>query len=169
MSNPIDWDASVAAAAVKFPSLMATNFVTHLSHPGLLGDILRDLLRLEATDGSRNRTTPELADGIAQLQDLIGNDYSVAPFPEAMAVCTRGQSRRQVAERAQLPLAQVQRLATGKARPTAYDMEAIARAYGRPPEWFHAYRVLVLVRLVEEDLERHPERSAVLMRKVRGL
>lgn len=166
--SPIDWDAAVASATERYPVLAHADFDVYLSHPGLLGEILRDLLRHEHADGvSRNRVTPEVEDGLAQLQMFMGDGYSTDPFPKALAVCTRNASERAIAHRTGISKSQMHRLAAGTVQPTLFELEAIAKAWKRPPEWFAAYRAIVLVQMVQAELERHPERSAALIRRIR--
>ena len=167
MGAQVDWDQRIAAAARAYPSLLAADFAGHLAHPGLLGDILRDLLRLRATDGTgRNRETPDLEQGLPMLQELLGNAYSTDPFPVALEVCTKGASIRSIVARTGLSRYRVHDLVRGRIQPEAFDLEAIAAAYHRPPEWFAAYRSIVLLRLVRDKLERNPERSAVIVRQL---
>lgn len=167
VTSTLDWDDKAVQAAVDHPLIVTADFDEHLRHPSVLGDILRDFLRLDTTDGSRNRATPDLEDGLARLQDLIGGDYSTDPFVEAFVVCTRGQSRTQVARRTGISRTQVHRIASGEVEPSEYELMAIASSYGRPPEWFAAYRAIVIMRMVRDELDRNPERSAVLLRRLR--
>lgn len=162
----LDWDAICANAALAYPSVDNPQFVKHLATPGLIADIMRDFLRLENLTTTGVRETPELEVGLARLNELLGNGYSMDPFPKAMRVCTRQQSVRQIARKTGLSKTRVGMLLAGDAAPTAHDMEQVAKAYDRQPTWFAAYRTHVIVTMVTAAVERNPEQSAVLVRRL---
>ena len=165
-----DWPDRFKRIADTYPTVVTPDFDQHLTQPGFMGMILRDLLRLHVPgkNGGAIRATPDIDVGISALRDILGGAYNCDPFHEALAILTRGHSNMQIARRSGLSKSAVQRLRSGSTRPSPAEMQRIANAYGRDPEWFAAYRSHLLASLVAVEAHRNPERSAAAVRKLRS-
>lgn len=142
-----------------------------LADPDVLGSVLNQLLKVDAaaddpTPRGVVRPEPDMATGARRLSTLLGDRYQMRPFVEAFAVMTAGQSIRVIAETTGLPRSVVHRLRTGEDEPTNAHLVLIAKAYGRPPQWFVEYRSGMLAAAVERQLRDQPETSAAICGKL---
>ena len=142
-----------------------------LADPEVLGSVLNQLLKVDAaaeqpTARGVVRPEPEVSTGSRRLSVLLGERYQMRPFVEAFKQMTAGQSIRVVAETTGLSRSVVHRLLTGEDAPTTAHLVLIARAYGRPPEWWVEYRSGMLAAAVERQLRDQPERSAAICGKL---
>lgn len=164
-----DWPARFQRISTSYPTVTDPRFDQHLSQPGFMGLILRDILRLHvpSTHGGPIRTTPDVEVGVLALREILGGAYNCDEFPKAINILTRGHSNTQIARKSGLSKSSIQRLRSGAVAPSPQEMERIARAYDREPEWFAAYRAHLLASLVAAEAHRNPERSAITVRKIK--
>lgn len=173
-----DWSAILARVEQSHPETRSPRWEQLLDNTDVMAAIIRDLIVIDRQPARRGaRPLPEYDEGRRRLQALFGDDFSIDTFPETFRAITRGQSRTQIARRTGISRTRVHRLLTGlrvdistgdtrPATPSLDEMERIARAYGRRPEHFREYRAQLIAGLVAEHLDRHPERSTLLVRQL---
>lgn len=169
-----DWSAILARVERSHPLTRAPQWERLLDNTDVMAAIVRDLIVIDRQPPRRGaRPLPSYDEGRQRIQALFGEDFSTAPFREAFAALTRGQSRTQIARTTGLARTRVHRLLTGgridrapSVEPTAAEMETIAAAYGRRPEYFHEYRTGLILALAAEELDRNRERAIVVVRQL---
>jgi hypothetical protein len=169
-----DWTAILARVERSHPLTRAPQWEQLLDNTDVMAAIVRDLIVIDRQPPRRGaRPLPSYDEGRQRLQALFGDDFSTAPFADAFATLTRGQSRTQIARTTGLARTRVHRLLVGVrsdrtrlVEPTLDEMETIAAAYGRRPEYFREYRTGLITALVAEHLDRNPERSTVVVRQL---
>ena len=98
------------------------------------------------------------------LERLLGNDYSIKPFHEAIREIwhqTYGDeiSVRKLADVTELDRNICHKLLNGKATPDSFEMVQIAKAFGRRPSYFLEYRIGFVLRFLFEFMMKYPESS----------
>jgi hypothetical protein len=61
------------------------------------------------------------------------------------------------------------KLLKGEVEPTVYDMQEIAKAFGKLPSFFYEYRVAYICSLISTQMDKHPEASVVFYTKTQKL
>lgn len=133
----------------------------------LLGDMLRDILKLERAEPGRHGPRPGLdrVRDMPALDRLRGMDptrhpYSLLPFPEAFSLLMAERSVRHMATKLGASPTRVYRLAHGLGiPPTAGEMERIAERFGHHPSFFREYREWAIFQVIVERLAAEPETS----------
>lgn len=164
------WAKRCAAAAVAHPTsaLRSTGLAPHFDDPQVTGAIFRDLLRFDAERGSEGqREGPGLRAGMEALREMMGDHFCMDPFHLAFERLAGGRSDAHLANTTGLSRSTVQRLRSGEARPTRDHLVTVARTLGKDPRWFVEYRAILLAEAVASEALRSPERSAVLVGKLR--
>lgn len=152
----------------RFPSVANLRWeVAFANNPDLLGNVLRDILKLGNAEAGRHGPRPGLDRGrdMPALDRLRGLDptrhpYSLLAFPEAFGLLLAGRSLRHAAGMLGLPYSRIYRLKQGLgAAPTMQEMELVAERFGHHPSFFSEYRVGAIHQAVLEQLDRQPETS----------
>lgn len=154
----------------RFPSKRGEfDWVKAFDHdPHLFGRTLQDVVRLEVAPAGRPGPRPKVQPAQVRqaFYQMAGRDFCTLPFPEAFQLLTRGNSRRAVARKVQLPLVQVHRLLAGDLAPDHHYMTSIAEAYGKHPSFFLEWRTAYIVNALANKLAGLPERSIELYRQL---
>ena len=162
------WDERVELIYEHFPKAKSADWNVVLSDLDTLGEVVRDILRLEqATPGkSGPRPAPEIRDGMKSLRQWNGEDHSVMPFHEAFKVLARGYSMTHLARKTGLDRNKVYRLLRGEHDATPAEMNQVARSFGKEPSYFLEFRTAYIMAMLGARLEQAPEATIALYRKV---
>lgn len=137
--------------------------------PALMGAIIHDILKADAAEGSTGGRRPHLGPEVAsgpRLRQLMGEDHSLLPFPNAFGLLVGEMRLSTVALKVGMSKTQVWRLLRGKVPPTAEDMEKIAYAFRRHPSFFAEWRATWVLGLLARRLERLPEATIGYYRRL---
>jgi plasmid maintenance system antidote protein VapI len=164
----ITWDERVELIFEHFPGAKNPDWNSILSDIDTLGEVIRDILRLEqATPGkSGPRPAPEIAAGMKTMRRWTGEDHTVLPFAQAFAVLSRGYSLSHLARKTDLDRNKVNRLLKGEHEPTPMEMDRVARAFGKQPSYFLEFRMAYVLAALAAKLQEAPEATIPLYRKV---
>lgn len=137
----------------------------------LMGRLIGDILKLEAAEPGKPgpRSSIEYAEGIDALRRLIGDDYSMHPFPEAIRLLRAGRSLRALSLKLDISKSQLVRLLDGVIQPTPDEMQRAAKAFGKHPSYFLEWRTMAVAEAIRRQLIELPEASVAAYRQlVRG-
>lgn len=163
----IPWDTILEDVHRRYPSTADDAWADSLRDYEMLGNLVGGLLRVESKQQDRRGQRPVLTDADRpRLRLLVGDDYSTLPFPQAFASIAGSLSRTQLARKTGLPRTHVHRLLSGEIMATATDMEAVAKAFHKPPTFFADYRRAVIVWVVDKHLEGAPESTVTLIKQL---
>lgn len=165
----MSWDQRAALIKERFPSTAKIDWNKAFDDDlDLFARIIRDILKLDQAQPGRPGPRPSLdyTQATHRLRQFMGQDYSMLPFPEALKVLTGGLSIRKIAEKTGLERNVVHQLLRGQREPDVYDMTAIAHAYDKHPSYFEEYRVLVIISAILGKIEKVPEATINLYRKL---
>jgi transcriptional regulator with XRE-family HTH domain len=180
------WDRQVKRIEAQFPSVRPDfDWYEALESPELLGKFLHDLANIgwekPVRRGQRARLARDeglvriaaLFEGGASLSGLhaeSAGEASMESFVDAFTelVAERGHSLSRIAELTGISRSEIHRLQRGERAPTGYDMECIARAYGKEPTFFVEYRVGLLTMALLERLQAAPELTVHALRQLEG-
>lgn len=127
-----------------------------------LGQVMRDVLRVGYEPPRRGQRSPlEWSDGHARLRSLAAENAGMAttmPFPDAYARLADGHSADAMADTTGILPERLTELADGS-DPTGDEMEAIAKAFGKPLTYFLEYRVELIASTIVASLYAAPERT----------
>lgn len=156
----------------EFPSVAELDWKRAFDHDiDLFGRIVRDILKIDQTvpgrPGPRPEPDPERA--MASLRQLMGQDYTHLPFCEAFTILADGRSYRQLARKVDMSVMTVHRLRAGQLDPTMIQMSQVADAFGKHGSFFAEYRALVIAGAIVYRLERSPESSIGIYRRLVGV
>lgn len=164
----LSWDERVAMIYDHFPGCKNPNWNVILSDMDTLGEVVRDILRLEqATPGkSGPRPSPEVREGMKSVRKMNGDDHTVLRFSEAFAMLGQGYSVRHLASKTGLSRSQIQRLMRGECDPTPQEISQVAKGFGKEPSFFVEFRSAVIMAALGARLELVPEATIGLYRRV---
>lgn len=160
--------------AEKFPSTQGVDWEKAFDNDmGLLGHLLRDILRLEMADPRQSGRRPSLEEKTATpaLDRMLGKNYcdrpySLLAFGPTLVLLAGNRSVQSLATKLDLSKGQVHRYLQGVDTPTLQTMEHIARIFEKSPSFFFEYRVLTLATAFREHLDRAPETTIRLYEKL---
>lgn len=158
----------------KFPSAVNLNWKKAFDNdPDLLGHVLQDLLKLGGVIPGKSGRRPGLDPARAEpeLDRMLGRDptsrpYTLLPFPEAFSLLLGGRSLRSAENKIGMPKTRLHRLLKGETDPSAEEMEAIAKAYGKSASYFLEYRMRAIASEVFTQLSRQPEVTVRVYEKI---
>src|SRR5688500_1790328 len=130
--------------AEKFPDTKDFNWKKAFDNDlDLFARIIRDILKLDQAQPGRPGPRPSIdyGDGVRRLRQFMGQDYALLPFHEAFRILAGDRSVRSLASKLGIDRNQVHRLLTGKVYPGLYDIEVVAKAFGKHPSYFLEYRI----------------------------
>lgn len=165
----LPWNKRAALVYEQFPSTLLLDWERAFDEDiELFGRIVRAILQLDLVGPGRDGPRPnlQLDSGLAALRQIMGTDYSVAPFAEAFATLAGDRSVRAVGHKADMDPSMVYRLMRGQREPTAEDMERIAAAFGKHPSYFAEWRSAYIVAALHARIEGTPEAGISLYRKL---
>jgi transcriptional regulator with XRE-family HTH domain len=164
----VEWSEEARNVRENTGSLPEINWARSLRDMEVFGRMMQDILKVDLSPVGKPgpRASVSERDGAQRLQELWYGSYSLLPFPDALEELTGGHSYRRVAEKAGVNRNVVDRMRRGVLRPDAYTLAAIARAYGKAPNYFAEYRHMVVVALMLERMLRVPETSVTAYRRL---
>lgn len=149
----------IALIHKHFPQATKINWRIALQDPDLWGRFLKDL--------SKPASGETMEQALERLRRLTGNDYSYEPFPVAFRSLAGSRSVRHLATKLGLNPQMVWRLKTGKMEPDLRLIEKIAKGFGKEPAYFAEWRIAYVLGALGDQLERSPETSVDLYKKLR--
>jgi plasmid maintenance system antidote protein VapI len=164
----LSWDERIALIYDHFPGCKNPNWNVILSDMDTLGEVVRDILRLEqATPGkSGPRPSPEIKEGMKSIRKMNGDDHSVLRFHEAFKVLAGDRSVRHLSTKIGMDRNKVHRLLTGAHDPSPQELSQVAKAFGKEPAYFLEFRTSFIMAALGARLEMAPEATIGLYRKV---
>lgn len=163
----VAWEARAENIRDEFPSVSQLDWEKALERDiDLFGRVLEDILKLEQATPGRPGPRPSLDmnSAIRRMQQLLGHDFSLEAFPEALRILSNGRSIRVLARYVDLDYSQVYRLLRGRIQPDGYEMRMCAEAFGKHPSYFVEWRILYIVGALVRRLEWSPEASVRVFR-----
>ncbi len=163
----VPWSERYALICKEFPQVDNPDWIGLLQDQEIAGRILRDILNSAQPIGNRRsgpRPPLELEAGSVSFRQLFGRDFATDGFIETFNGLAGERSRAHLARKVGLSKTQTHRLLKGEIEPGRFELESIAKAFGRDPGYFREYRLMVITAAVVRELERNPERSIILYR-----
>ncbi len=165
----LSWEKRVKLIESQFPNVLTLDWRKAFDKDiELFAWIMQDILKADGAPVGRSGPRPavDYRTGAVRLRQLMGQDYSVEPFKEAFRILTGGASLTAVARKTQLVRANVYLLLKGAREPSAYEMEAVAKAYSKPPGYFVEYRRGLLLAAIADKLDRYPDATVKYWREM---
>lgn len=137
---------------------------------GLLGKLIRDVLRLDVPEPGKSGPRPvlDLEDGTAALHRLLRDDYGTLPFAEMLEVLRGKLSLRGLANKTGISKTQIARLLDGEVQPTVPEMMSVAGAFKKDPSYFLEWRAAAVASAIVLRLSRVPEASISAYRQIKA-
>lgn len=134
----------------------------------LMGRLIGDILKLEAAEPGKPgpRASIEYAEGVEALRRLVGDDYSMHPFPQAISLLRAGRSLRAMSLKLDISKSQLVRLLDGDIQPTPDEMQRAAKAFGKHPSYFLEWRTMAVAEAIRRQLIELPEASVAAYRQL---
>lgn len=168
------WEERLRHVQRQYPSTERGTWASALEDYALMGNLVRMLIQVGAETPTTigvpgPRPMPAIKEGMDQLRALMGMHYTCMPFNVALRflVLDRQWTLSTLAERSGVSRSQLHRLMAGAVKPSGGEIEAVARALGKPPEWFAEYRVAAVCALFSDWLTAAPDASAAILRQIR--
>lgn len=165
----VPWEDRSERIKARFPCVDELDWDKALERDlDLFARILRDVLKMEQAVPGRPGPRPALdvASATRRMEQLLGHDYSLRPFPEALRILAGDRSIRNLAHKVKLDFNQVYRLLKGRTEPDGYVMRMCAEAFGKHPSYFLEWRMLFIIQAIMRRLEWSPETSVSLFRRL---
>lgn len=166
---PVSWEERAQAIRKRFPSVDGLDWEKALERDiDLFGRVLRDVLKLEQAVPGRPGPRPSLDIYAAtrRMQQLLGKDFTLHPFAEALNTLAGQRSNRHLASKTGLNRNTIQRLRAGTLVPDGYEIRACATAFGKHPSYFLEWRILYITKAITARLEWSPEASVGLFQRL---
>ncbi|MGZ4745712.1 MAG: helix-turn-helix domain-containing protein [Oryzihumus sp.] len=167
--QPPDWDG----VKKKYPSTQFDEkqwLAVFDANPDIMwrivGDICKAVIATES-EVRRNgrRPTPNLS--LADVERILSPNYSMEPFPAALASLMAGRSQRAFAARVPVHHHTLRRLLTGEIAPSLPMMASLAKAGRVEPHYFVEYRAQAIAKVLEEHFADHPNQSIRVFKEIR--
>lgn len=174
----VAWPERVKMIREEFPSVVDIDWVEAFTDPtdpreasDVMIRILRDIIQIDQMVPGRRggRPSPDWERGYQTYREMMRRDFSDLPFCMAFKLLSGADSATQMARKTGISRSRVHRLVLGQEHPTADDMRACAKAYGRKPAYFLEYRKEFVLAAVASRLEEQPELVTVAYTKIMGL
>lgn len=165
----VSWEERAALIKERFPNIDEFDWSAALEDDlELFGRILRDILKLEQAVPGRPGPRPSLDVSAAtkRIQQLFGDDFTIAPFDEALRVLAGDRSIRHVARITGLNKDTVHRLMRGDIEPDGFIMRQCAEAFNKHPSYFLEWRELYIVKTIMSRLNWSPETTVDIFKKL---
>lgn len=162
------WTERVELIYQHFPKCRDADWNVVLSDLDSLGEVVRDILRLEQAEPGKSgpRPAPQVGQGMKSIRQWTGQDHSVLPFHEAFAILAQGYSMSHLARKTTLSRSQVHRLLRAEAQPTPHELSSVAQAFGKEPSYFIEFRTAYIMAALGARLEQAPEATIAIFRKI---
>lgn len=168
-SGKMPWTERKKLIHEQFPSTVNLNWKKAFDKDvDLFTAILRDVLKVDQDSGGRPGPRPVLphADAVRSYRRLMGDDFSTLPFAETFGLLIGTRSVRAVAHKTGLSRSQVHRLRRGEADPDLFEMEQVARGFGKQPSYFLEYRTAYIAGALLSRMEGLPESTIDMYRRL---
>lgn len=136
----------------------------------LFGRIHKDILRVDQSADTRSGPGPrpvlDEENSRDRLRQLLGQDYSYVPFREAFAALAGPRSLRHLASKTGISYVMIHRLLNGERDPDLWMLEQIAEAFNKHPSYFIEYRNAYILGALGDQLDKSPETSVDLYKKM---
>lgn len=160
--------------AEKFPATSGMDWGQAFDNDiGLLGHLLRDILRLDMADPRQPGRRPNLDEKTATpaLDRLLGRDYcdrpySLLSFGKTLGLLAGKRSLTVLEAKVGISKTRLFRLLRDESVPSMEDMERTAKVFGKSPSFFFEYRVLTIAQAIRDQLVDDPERTVHLYEKL---
>jgi plasmid maintenance system antidote protein VapI len=166
----VPWAQRLGVIHQQFPSTATLDWNEAFTRDHeLWARIMHDIIKADQAEPGRDGPRPKALDyerGLATIRQMMGQDYSLLPFPEAFAVLSRGYSLSHLARKTNISRSIVHRLLRGDEEPSAEEMAAIADAFDKHPSFFIEYRVGYITAMVHARMATNPETSIAVYRKM---
>jgi transcriptional regulator with XRE-family HTH domain len=139
--------------------------------PTVAGEIINDINKASDAAPKRpgKRASVDRETAALQLKKLMGEDYSLEAFDITFKAMIGKRSIRGVASKVGIDRNQIYRLLRGEVRPSVYEMETIAPAFGKTADFFLEYRLMYVTAFLLQRIENIPESSVHYYRKIRKI
>jgi hypothetical protein len=169
-----DWEAGKARAGEKL-HWGAEEIIAFLDrNPTITYQLVEDIYDEVKTQqekdqgkvhiGRRPRRTAASMDEV--WDTILPQQYSMDPFPEALAKLLNGQSQRAFSRKVPCHQTTLSRLMAGKLEPDLTMLENIARAARVTPAFFVEWRAMYVGGLVTRVLMERPNMSVTALQRV---
>lgn len=165
----VAWEARAERIRNRFDSVDQLDWNVALERDiDLFGRVLRDILKLEQAVPGRPGPRPSLDtnSAIRRMMQLLGHDFSIQRFPEALRILADDRSVRALAHKVQLDRNTVYRLLQGQIEPDGFHMRMCADAFSKHPSYFVEWRILYITAAITRRLEWSPEASIGVFRRL---
>lgn len=164
----LNWGERVELIYEYFPKCRDPDWNIILSDIDTLGEVVRDILRLEQAEPGKSgpRPAPQVPAGMKTLRQWTGQDHSVLPFPQAFQILAQGYSLTHLARKTHLSRSKIHRLLRGEEHPTPPELSAVAHAFGKEPSYFLEFRTAYIMAALGAKLEQVPEATIALFRRI---
>lgn len=169
MAKKSEWEERFRTIKEKFPSVENLDLTESLEKdPDAFTQMMGDLIK---AGGKRQRPgkRPPLDRALAEeeLSKLMQEDYTDHSFPVAFRALAGTRSMRGLAAKTGCNKDYIVRYLKGTLMPSFGDMEKIARAFNKEPEFFIEYRIAFILLVIDQYLQDNPERATIWHRRLR--
>jgi transcriptional regulator with XRE-family HTH domain len=158
----LTWDERVDLIKKQFPQVLTLNWKKAFDNDlDLFAWIMQDVLKADAAEPGRSGPKPRVdyRQGASRYRQMMGDDYSMLPFPEAFSILAGDRSLSSLAAKTGISRSQVRRLLRGEVLASSQEMEQVARGFQKSPGYFADYRRGVVLAAIYERLVDVPEAS----------
>ncbi len=158
----LTWDERVDLIKKQFPQVLTLDWKKAFDNDlDLFAWIMQDVLKADAAEPGRSGPKPSVdyRHGASRFRQMMGDDYSMLPFCEAFAILAGERSLSHLTAKTGIARSEVHKLLRGKTRPSAIQMEKVAKAFNKSPGYFADYRRGVVLAAIYERLVDVPEAS----------
>lgn len=166
------WEERYKVIREQFPSIASLDWSKVFSaDPVVFGKIINDIIKADTSTPGKAGKRPSLDSDVADAgwTRLRDEDYALEPFVQVFNKMKEHRSVSTLANKTGLNRSYVFKLLKGDAQPSVYDMQQIAKAFGKMPSFFMEYRVAYLCSLIVTQMDKHPEASIVYYTKTQKL
>lgn len=166
------WEERYRMVEEQFPSVAKLDWnKVFAADPVIFGRIINDIIKADTSTPGKAGKRPSLDTEVADAgwTRLRNEDYAVEPFVQVFNKMKEHRSISTLANKTGLNRSYVFKLLHGEVNPSVYDMQQIAKAFGKLPSFFYEYRVAYLCSLICTQMDKHPEASIVYYTKTQKL
>lgn len=166
----VPWKERYELILKEFPSVEAVQWERAFRDIDLWGRVIKDILRVDQSAETRTGPGPrpvlDEEHSRDRLRQLMGEDFSYAPFRETFQWLAANRSLRHLATKIGISYVMIHRLLTGERQPDLWQMEQIAKAFNKEPSYFVEYRTSYILGALASQLDKSPETSVDLYKKL---
>lgn len=169
--NKISWKERADLIEKFFPSVNQLDWdKVYAQDPTIAGKIINEIIKTDTADRTKPGKRPHLDPSVADqhFRKLVGDEYSIRPFNEALTILKGSMSIRRLADHVGLDKCMIHDFLRGISRPKVEHIEKVAKAFNKNPEYFLEYRVAYINSFIAEKFYEAPESSVVFFKKLRS-